>query len=176
MDREYIEEKLAELPVAQYEWIETDELEFTERVRMICRSECPMYGKTWACPPAVGSVDECEARCRKFKNALLFTTLREVDDIADIEATLATRKEHEDIASLVAELIKGQCSEVYILSTEACDECEECTYPDAPCRFPERMHPCVESHGILATNIAEKRGIEFYDGNIVTWFSIIFYK
>ena len=39
------------------------------------------------------------------------------------------------------------------------------------------MFPCVESHGILVTDLAEKHGIEFLaQGNIVTWFSLILYK
>ena len=61
-------------------------------------------------------------------------------------------------------------------STEACTICEDCAYPDAPCRFPDMMYPCVESHAILVTDLAEKYGIEFLSGNVVTWFSILFYK
>ena len=38
------------------------------------------------------------------------------------------------------------------------------------------MYPCVESHGILVTDLAEKHGIDFMSGNIVTWFSLIFYR
>ncbi len=38
------------------------------------------------------------------------------------------------------------------------------------------MYPCVESHGIIATDIAEKHGIEFFNGNIVTRFSLIFFR
>ena len=63
-----------------------------------------------------------------------------------------------------------------VLSTEACAICEQCAYPGGPCRHADKMYPCVESHGILATEIAEKYGIDFFDGKIVTWFSIIFYR
>jgi len=59
MDRIWLEEKLAEFPLYQYEFIHTDELMFSERVRYICETECPMYNTTWACPPAVGTVEEC---------------------------------------------------------------------------------------------------------------------
>lgn len=41
---------------------------------------------------------------------------------------------------------------------------------------PERMFPCVESYGIVATALAEQNGIEFYNGNIVTWFSLLCYR
>ena len=56
MNREKLEQALAELPVAQYVFFPTRELEFSERIRTVCRQECPRYGKSWACPPAVGSV------------------------------------------------------------------------------------------------------------------------
>ena len=39
------------------------------------------------------------------------------------------------------------------------------------------MFPCVESHGILIIDTAEKYGIDFQaGGNIVTWFSLILYR
>ena len=94
MNREQLEAQLAELPLYQYAFIRTDDLCFSERIRWICAHECPMYGKTWACPPAVGSVEECEARCRRFDDALLIATITEVGDIANMEETLATRAPH----------------------------------------------------------------------------------
>ena len=54
--------------------------------------------------------------------------------------------------------------------TEACAICQKCAYPAAPCRHPERMFPCVESQGILVTDLAEKHGLDFMNGNIVVWF------
>ena len=176
MDKAYIEEKMTELPIVQYDWISTDELLFSERIRYICETECPMYNSTWACPPAVGSVEECRARCLAYPHALMFTTMVEVRDIANIEESLATRADHEEIAHQVAELIREQCDDVMVLSTEACAHCEKCAWPDAPCRHPDKMFPCVESHGIIATDIAEKHGIDFIGGNVVQWFSLVFYK
>ena len=177
MNREWLEAQLSQLPLYAYEFIETPELTFTERVRYICRTECPMYGRSWACPPAVGDVEECRKRCMSFDHALLVSTITEVNDIADIDETLATRAPHEEITRKVHEMVREQSAETMVLSTEACAHCEHCSYPDAPCRFPDRMYPCVESHGILVTALAEQHGIDFMSGgNIVTWFSLIFYR
>lgn len=177
MDREWLEAQLSELPLYQYEFIETNELVFTDRVRHVCSTECPMYGKSWACPPAVGEVEECRERCLAYDKALLISTITEVSDIANIEETLATRAPHEAITRQIHEMVKQQTAASMVLSTEACAHCEKCTYPDAPCRFPDRMYPCVESHGILVTDLAEKYGIDFLaGGNIVTWFSLILYR
>ncbi|MBQ3574474.1 MAG: DUF2284 domain-containing protein [Clostridia bacterium] len=177
MNRELIEEKLSELPLYQYAFIHTEDLMFSERIRWICEHECAMYGKTWACPPAVGTVEECKARVMEYSEGLLIATITEVSDIANIEETLSTRGPHEEITREVNELVKQQAEKTLVLSTEACAICEKCAYPCEKCRFPEKMFPCVESHGIVVTDLAEKNGIEFYaDGNLVTWFSLILYK
>ena len=176
MNKELLEQQLAEFPLYQYMFIDTGELSFSPRVRHICESECPMYGKSWACPPAVGSVEDCRAKCLSYPEALVITTITEVSDIANLQETLDTRADHEAITHAIAALVRRQCGDVYVLSTEACAICDDCAYPDGPCRHPSRMFPCVESHGILVTELAEKYGIDFIGGNIVTWFSLIFYK
>lgn len=177
MDRELFSQKISHLPLYQYEFIETAELRFEPRVRHICSAECPMYGKTWACPPAVGTPEVCLEKCSAYENALLISTVTEVNDIANMDETLATRGEHEGITREVIEVVQAMGHATYGLSSEACSICDSCTYPDAPCRHPERMLPCIESHCILVTEIAEKYGIEFINGaNVVTWFSLIFYR
>jgi len=177
MDRLKLEAQLAELPLYEYAFIRTDELLFSERVRYICETECPMYNTTWACPPAVGTVEACQNRVMAFEEGLLIATITEVSDIANIDETLATRADHEEITRQVLSMVREQADQTLTLSTEACAHCALCTWPDAPCRFPDRMFPCVESHGILVTDLAEKHGIEFLaQGNIVTWFSLILYK
>ncbi len=177
MNREAFEAALAELPVAQYIFFPTKELEFSDRVRTVCRQECPRYGKSWACPPAVGTVEECRARCLSYPEGLLFSTLTEVQDISDMEQTLATRPAHEAVTHKVAGLLRAQGVEVYGLSSESCAICPQCSYPDAPCRHPDKMFPCVESHGIVVTALAEKYGIEYqYGNNVVTWFSLLLFR
>lgn len=177
MDERWLEEKLAAYPLYQYAFIDTGELVFSERIRYICETECPMYNTTWACPPAVGSLEECRARLMRFERALLIATVTEVSDIANIHETLATRAPHEAITREILQLVRQQADETYVLSTEACAHCEQCAYPDKPCRHPESMFPCVESHCIIVSDLAEKHGIDFIaEGNIVTWFSLIFYK
>ena len=68
MNQEILEEKLAELPLYCYQFFDPQELEFSQRVRWICEHECPMYGKSWACPPGVGSVETCQEKCMRHKN------------------------------------------------------------------------------------------------------------
>ena len=177
LNQELLEAGLAELPLYTYAYLDPKELEFSDRIRWICEHECPMYGKSWACPPGVGSVTECKGKCVNFENCLMISTIAEVYDIADINETLATRAEHEDVTNQVRDLMRQQGIDPYVLSTEACEVCERCAILDGePCRMPERMHPCVESHGINLLTVIEDQGLTFqYGENVVTWFSLLFY-
>lgn len=125
MDKARIEQQLLELPLFQYDWMETSELVFSERVRWICQTQCPMYNTTWACPPAVGTVEECKARCLSYPHALMMTSITEVSDIANLEETLATRAPHEALTRQVRDMIAEQSSDVMALSTEACAHLSE---------------------------------------------------
>ena len=178
MDRALLEQQLSQLPLYIYTYIDPDSLEFSHRIRHICKSECPMYGGTWACPPGVGPVPECKARCLRYKNCLMIGSVAEVEDISDIGQTLATRKGHEELTNQVRELFRQQNVEPYVLSTEACSICDRCAYLDGkPCRHPDRMHPCVESHGINMIPVLEENGLDFqYGCNVVTWFSLLFFN
>ena len=177
MNKELLEQQLSELPLYIYDFFDPRELEFSSRIRWICEHECPMYGKSWACPPGVGSVDTCRQVCMAYDHCLLISSIVEVRDIADMEETLATRPDHEALTEQVRELMQAQGVEPFILSTEACTICERCAILDGePCRFPEKMHPCVESHGINVVDVLEKRGLNFQFGaNVVTWISLLFY-
>ena len=177
LNKEVLEQQLSQLPLYVYDHIDLNTLEFSDRVRWICEHECPMCGRTWACPPAVGTVQQCKAKILSYESCLMISTIVEVRDITDIDETLATRPEHEEITNQVRDLMRAQGVDPYVLSTEACAICERCAYLDGqPCRHPDRMHPCVESHGINVIPVLEQNGIEFQFGaNVVTWVSLLFY-
>lgn len=177
MNRELLEEKLSVLPLYIYDIFSPTELEFNDRIRWICENECLMYGRSWACPPAVGTVAECKEKCLGYENCLLISTIVEVADIADIKETLDTRHDHEKLTNQVRDILRELGEKPYILSTESCAICSRCAYLDGlPCRMPGKMHPCVESHGINVVPILESRGLEFQFGaNVVTWISLLFF-
>jgi predicted metal-binding protein len=173
-----LEAQLATLPLYVYFDIDPKSLEFSDRIRWICENECPMYEKSWACPPGVGEVSACKGKCLSYEKCLLIGTITEVTDGTNIQETLATRPPHEKLTNQVRDLFREQGITPYILSTEACAVCERCAILDGlPCRLPGRMHPCLESHGINIIPTLEENGLEFiYGENIVTWYSLLFYN
>ena len=177
MNRELLEQQLSQLPLYVYVYVDPQSIEYSERIRWICEHECPMYGKTWACPPGVGAVADCAAKCKSYQSCLMIGTITETADIGNMEETLKTRPAHEKITNQIRDMFREQGVEPYILSTEACAICDRCAYLDGkPCIHPDRMHPCVESHGINLIPTLEENGLEFqYGENIVTWYSLLFF-
>lgn len=172
-----IEEYITKFPIYQYAFLKTEDIEFNDKVRTICKKECPRYGKSWSCPPAVGTLDKCMENCRQYPHVLMFSSVAEVLDYSNMEALLKTKREHEEITRQIEQHLKESAWKCYTLSTDSCSICEKCTYPKQSCLHPEQMHPCIESHGILLTKSIEENQMDYYMGEqMVLWFSLIFLK
>ena len=177
MNRELLEEKLSELPLYIYDFFDPRELEFSSRIRWICENECPMYGKSWACPPGVGTVDCCRQVCMAYDHCLLISSIVEVRDIADMDETLATRPDHEALTEQVRELMKQQGVDPFILSTEACTVCDRCAILDGqPCRFPEKQISSMEAYGIVVAEVCKANDLPYYYGkNTIAYTSCVLF-
>lgn len=130
MNTEKFEQFIADYPIFEYRLIETKDINAAERVRTICKVECERYGSTWACPPAVGTLEECEAKIKSYPEAVFFSSVAEVSDLFNMEEMLSTRHAHEELTTKVGEYLKGEGYETFILSTESCDICETCAYKE----------------------------------------------
>ncbi len=51
-----------------------------------------------------------------------------------------------------------------IIGTGACTRCEKCTYPDKPCRFPDKMTSSMEALGMVVSDVCRDNGIPYYYG------------
>ena len=178
MNTEKFEEFISQYPIFEYRILDTKDITIQERVRTICQEECERYGSTWACPPAVGTLQECEKKIKSYPQAVFFSSVAEVSDIMNMEEMLSTRRAHEDLTTDVGKYLNKEGYETYILSTESCDICEKCAYKEGkPCRYPDRMHPCLESHGVVVNEIVERESMEYnLGGNTILWFSMVLFR
>ena len=158
-------------------FLPVSEIPFDEKNRAYCKANlCGRYGKTWNCPPAVGTFDECREKAQSFSKAFVFTHCGRVDDFSDSQKIDALRDETTAILREICERLEKNGIRHQALGCGSCNECEKCTYPDAPCRFPEKAEPPVESFGIDVGELAKKNGITYYAGDgIITFFCIILY-
>ena len=177
-----LEQEIAEsrerLGIHEFGFVPTKKLVVSQMVRDLCRqNSCGAYGKTWACPPGVGTLEECEAKMRAYDTVFVFTTRHELEDSLDWEGMVAGKKAHETITPGVVEFFRARLANMMVLSSEGCSRCEKCTYPDAPCRFPDKLHPSIESYGVEVNVLARSAHVRYHNGpNTVTYFSCIFFN
>lgn len=158
-------------------FLSVSEIPFDEQSRSYCKANlCGRYGKTWNCPPAVGTYEECRKKAMSYKNAFVFTHKGRIDDYSDLKKMDALRDETMAILFEISQKLSENGVRHLSLGCGGCNECPDCTYPDSPCRFPEKAVPPVESFGIDVGLLAERKGLTYYAGDgIVTFFCIILY-
>ena len=72
--------------IFQYGIINTKDINFSQEVRKMCEvNTCRQYGKTWACPPAIGTVEECRDRICSYDKMILFSGKYDLEDSFDFE-------------------------------------------------------------------------------------------
>lgn len=174
---ETLEHILVEAGVYQYGRVDTADIRFLQEVRGMCEvNTCRQYGKTWACPPAIGTVEECRARVQQYDAMLVFSVKCDLEDSFDYEGMVEGGKRFKRIARAIQQAVSRELDDYLLLSNEGCDQCKECTYPNAPCRFPEKTHGALEGYGILVSELAGQAGIRYINGaNTVTYFGGLAY-
>lgn len=86
-------------------------------------------------------MEECQEKCLSYKECFLFSTIALVSDVVNMEETLATRGEHEEVTASIEKFIRSQETDCMALSTESCDICEHCAYPVAPLQISREDAP-----------------------------------
>lgn len=175
--KEYIAANQESLGIHQYAFLPVSRLVFSENVRELCKmNSCGHYGKSWACPPGVGTLEECRERILKYENLFVFTTVHPLEDSYDFEGMMDGKEKHSRLCPDIAKLFRQNYKDLLILSAEGCNRCQTCTYPDAPCRFPDTVFPSIESYGVEVNQLAAAAGINYINGvNTVTYFGCILY-
>ena len=172
-----IQEKLEQLPLYQYAFLDVESLRFHNRIRVICREECPYYGSSWSCPPAVGRLEKCKAACRMYKRALFFSSFH--PDEAGPEERRIRRRDHahDELARKVEEELALLGIQGLLLTGSACSLCAECAFPRDNCRHPDKMRHCIESAGLNVSELAEAGNMDVYLGEETRLsFSILFFN
>lgn len=173
-----LEKALKDAGVFQFGIVSPQDAPFSQEVHNMCASNrCQMYGKSWACPPAVGNIDECAARLKAYTHMLVFSAKYDLEDSFDYEGMQAGGADFKAVARRVEAVIKEYHNPYLMLSNEGCGLCDSCTYPDAPCRYPGRAHGSIEAYGIFVGELAKKAGINYINGqNTVTYFGAALYN
>ncbi|HIS27794.1 MAG TPA: DUF2284 domain-containing protein [Candidatus Pullilachnospira intestinigallinarum] len=149
--------------VFQYGTVDTASIAFSGEVRRMCEvNTCRQYGRTWACPPGLGTLAECQKRIQSYEKMVVFSARYDLEDSFDYEGMMAGMSAFREVCRAIHRKVQPLLEHFLILSNEGCDLCSKCTYPEAPCRFPDRSHGSIEGYGILVSDLAGQAGINYY--------------
>lgn len=160
-----IMEKAREFGFSHVAELDSSTIDLKSEVRDMCaQNTCGQYGKNWACPPGCGSLDECENKVRAFSSGIIVQTVGEVEDSLDFEEMVEIEKRHTKLYNEFAGYLQDKYDDVLCIGNGSCTICKKCTYPDEPCRFPDRYISSMEAYGMLVSEVCKLNNIKYYYG------------
>jgi predicted metal-binding protein len=92
-------------------------------------------------------------------------TIGDCEDSYDFEAMKETAEQNtRNFEKLVDELVE-QKVDCWPMTAGSCTRCKVCTYPDAPCRFPEKVFPSMEACGLFVSKVCKDNDVPYYYGS-----------
>ena len=153
--------------------LDASTLEPRDEVRDMCAAgKCKGYNSCWACPPGCGTLEEMTTMMSAYKTGLIVQTTAELEDEFDFEAMREASAQQRTRFMAFREVLEKQWPTLIALGSGGCKRCEACTWPDAPCRFPEQIVTSMEAAGLLVSDVCAKNGMAYYYGkNTLTYTS-----
>ena len=134
-------------------------------VRKMCeKNSCGMYGANWCCPPGMGDLEECERKIRRYSRGILVQTVGQLEDELDGEMMMETNDAHKEHFDEMHRRLLKKYPDLLACGAGTCTRCKKCTYPDAPCRFPENTYASMEAYGMLVTQVCQANHLPYYYG------------
>ena len=140
-------------------------LVFKQEVRDMCAAnKCKSYGKNWMCPPGCGTLEESAAKVSKYSRGIIVQTTMHLDDDFDIDTMMEAEKRQKECFEQMTDWIRKEYPGCLPMSVGTCTRCKQCTYPDAPCRFPDKTTTSMEAYGLVVSEVCKNAGIPYYYG------------
>lgn len=178
MDKKELAAKAVGLGAHKAYVIGVEKIDFDKGLRAYCEANyCGSYGKNYACPPAVGGVDEVIRKAEAYSDALVFQTVGSLEDSYDYEGMEEAKAVHEKLAEQIRRMVGQEHPAHLFLTAGGCPVCEKCAaLEDKPCRFPEKAVSSLEAYCINVSTLAGKCGMKYINGkNTVTYFGAVLF-
>lgn len=155
--------------------LKVDALRFLPEVRDMCAADrCHNYGKCWTCPPGCGTLEEISQKAASYHRGVLLQSTGAMEDAFDVECMMETEQKQKERFLALVERVRKEYPDCLPMASGACQICATCTYPDAPCRFPDRAIPSMEAYGLVVSEICQQSDMPYYYGpKTITYTSCI---
>ncbi len=145
---------------------------YPELLDMCKMNSCGKYASCWGCPPGCGDASYLFSQISAKNQGVVFQYTGMLDDSFDIEGMQAAWI----LFSRMASSLKQEFSPhgALVFGAGGCHLCDSCTYPAAPCRFPDKNTAAVEACGINVSELCALAGLNYINGqNTVTYSGLI---
>lgn len=158
--------------------LNTAALRVLPEVRNMCAADkCGAYGRSWACPPACGSLEFCARKIASYSFGVLVQTVGALEDEFDMDGINRTQRLHKKRFEVLARQARRIDPDCLPLTAGGCTRCAECTYPDKPCRFPGKRLSSMEAYGLLVSEVCTSSGMPYYRGEkTITFTSCVLFN
>ncbi len=170
----HIESYFQHPEITEYRVMDVAEIPFSKAVLDACRANrCGCYGTRWTCPPGTAGVEE---KIRRYRTAVVFSRKHDLEDSFDFEGMTEGMGRARDLLAEIRASLNCDGVPHMALGCEGCTLCPTCTYPDAPCRYPDKATPSVEACGIHVVELSRQVDMKYNNGpNTVTYFCIVLF-
>ena len=142
-------------------------LVFMPEIRDMCNPEsCRLYDTNWQCPPACGSIEEAAERAAQYSYGIIIQTTGKMEDEFDHETIQDAYTKHKKNLYTLIDKLKVRYPDILPMGAGACELCKTCTYPDDPCRFPDKAIASMEAYGLWVSKVCEISKIPYYYGEL----------
>lgn len=159
--------------------IDVEQIVFDEGLRSYCEANyCGSYGKNYACPPAIGDVQNVIEEAKGYKKALVFQTIHKLEDSYDFEGMENGANIHSKVAEKIDKHLRDIYTDLIQLTAGSCTICKVCSLIEGkPCRFPDRAVSSLEAYCINVPSLAKACNMNYINGaNTVTYFGAFLLK
>ena len=153
--------------------LEVSTLEFMQEIRDMCNvDKCDKYGTSWSCPPACIPLEDIRERAGNYKSGILVQTVGALVDSLDWDGMMRTGAQHKENFGRMRTALEKKYPALLAMGAGECRLCETCTYPDKPCRFPDKMEVSMEACGLFVSKVCTDNGLDYnYGPNMIAFTS-----
>ena len=175
-----LEELAKEIGFAYVHEVNMEALVPREDVRAMCSADlCKNYGKSWSCPPSpiCSDLERVKRQMNSYERGFLVQTTVAMEDEFDMEAIGHGNRLHKKCFDTLVRQLRLKGVDFMPLAAGACMRCYKCTYPDRPCRYPEKLYASMEAYGLWVSDVCEKSGLAYRHGDkTITYTACILYQ
>ena len=112
-----------------------------------------------------------------YKKGILVQTVTELEDEFDWDGMMKAQNRHQEHFHLFLEKLCAFNPEFLPLGTGCCMICKTCSYPDAPCRFPQKKISSMEACGMVVSEVCRQNRLKYYYGpNTIAYVACVLVK